>query len=75
MFEGKIAMEFDESKEAEIFYKALKPEEISAPSYRTETRIVLERNKLLIVIKSKDLSSFRAATNSFLRLLNVIANV
>lgn len=73
MFEGKIIIRFDDVKEAEIFYKALKPEETSSPRYRTKAEIVLKENELLIIIRSKDLSSFRAATNSFLRLLNTMA--
>ncbi|RLE84775.1 MAG: hypothetical protein DRJ41_02500 [Thermoprotei archaeon] len=75
MLVGKIIVEFEDDKEAKLFYEALKPEELTAPSYRSKVKISHDVNKLTIIINSKDVSSLRASVNSFLRLLNVLGNL
>ncbi len=68
MIRGKAVIEIEgKDKEAEIIYKAIFPEIKSSPSNRSKANIMLEGEKLRIVIDSKDASSFRASISSYIR--------
>jgi len=65
--ETELEIEFENSKEAEIVLKSIKPEINGSPSDRTSVDISICDNTLKIVINALDTASFRAALNSYLR--------
>ncbi|RLE58995.1 MAG: hypothetical protein DRJ35_06760 [Thermoprotei archaeon] len=69
---GKIIFSFEDPSISRILYQALYPETVKVPSHRSQYEISLKDNILIITIFSKDLSSFRAATNTMLRLLRAL---
>ncbi|MCD6458151.1 MAG: hypothetical protein DRJ39_00665 [Thermoprotei archaeon] len=73
--QGDIIVNLDSFKTAKIMYEALNPEVKSAPSYRSKSSIFLEKSKIIITVNANDLTSFRAAVNSYLRLIHVISEV
>ncbi|MEX0568295.1 MAG: KEOPS complex subunit Pcc1 [Candidatus Njordarchaeota archaeon] len=68
----EICIEFGDERHCNIFFKALKPETINPPSYRSNVKIIAEDGSLKIEICSKDLVSLRAAINSYLRWISLI---
>ncbi len=60
---------------ARIVYGALLPEIESPPTYRSLSSIELERHEITLRIRAPDISSFRAAFNSYTRLLQAVLSV
>jgi len=58
-------------RHAEIVYKAIKPETLTPPSYRSRASISMENTTITLKITATDFTSLRAAVNSFLKLLKV----
>ena len=69
---GKISLEFNTVTDAENIYVALYPETIKVPSHRSRYELYIQDKRVVIAIYSKDITSFRAAVNTMLRLLQTI---
>ena len=65
---------FDSSSEAALIAKSLSPE-IKQKIPKTTVKITLSNNTLLLDICSNDVSSLRAACNSYLRWINTALSV
>jgi len=65
---------FDSENEAEIIFNSLNPESKNKIP-KTNVKIFVDKNKLELNIESKDISSLRAASNSYLRWINTALNV
>jgi len=65
--ETELEIEFENSKEAEIVLKSIKPEINGSNSDRTSVNMNIHDNTLKIFINAPDTASFRAALNSYLR--------
>ncbi|MDO5850861.1 MAG: KEOPS complex subunit Pcc1 [Methanobacteriaceae archaeon] len=62
-----INIKFDSVNDAKIIYNSIKPEISYANKDRSKTILKLEKNILSINIISKDMASFRASINSYVR--------
>jgi len=69
---SRIILDFESKTEARNIYLVLYPETVKVPSHRSRYELLLEEKTLVITIYSKDLSSFRAAVNTMLRLLQTL---
>ncbi len=58
-----------------ILYSSLLPEVRTPPSYRSRSEIRVSPQKMVLTIEAADLVSFRAAVNSYLRLINALIRV
>ena len=65
---------FDSSEEARIVSQSLNPE-IKNKIPKTDVKINLSDKSFNLVIEAKDISSLRAACNSYLRWINTALNV
>lgn len=65
---------FDSSEEAKLVAESLSPE-IKHKIPKTDVEISLSKNSLFLKIESEDVSSLRAACNSYLRWINTAINV
>ena len=71
---AKFTLEFDSEEEAYVIAEALKPEIIQKiPKTKVETK--LSKNTFFIEISTDDISSLRAASNSYLRWINTALSV
>ncbi len=64
---SEIAIEFDDSKQAEVVYNSIILEFQTAPDYRSSMEIKLEDNIINISINAQDSTSFRASFNSAIK--------
>jgi tRNA threonylcarbamoyladenosine modification (KEOPS) complex Pcc1 subunit len=74
MKSAKFAFKFDSEKEARIIAESLQPE-IKHNIPKTNVDVSLSGKNFSLEIKAKDLSSLRAACNSYLRWINTALNV
>jgi tRNA threonylcarbamoyladenosine modification (KEOPS) complex Pcc1 subunit len=74
MRNANFIFNFDSKKEATIIAETLKPE-IKHKIPKTDVEISLSGKKILLKITAKDLSSLRAACNSYMRWINTALNV
>jgi len=74
MKSAKFIFNFDSNKEAKIIAESLTPE-IKHKIPKTNIEISISGNKISLQINAKDLSSLRAACNSYLRWINTALNV
>ena len=65
---------FDSSDEARIVASSLDPE-IKHKIPKTNVKVLLEDKTFSLEIEAKDISSLRAACNSYLRWINTALNV
>jgi tRNA threonylcarbamoyladenosine modification (KEOPS) complex Pcc1 subunit len=65
---------FNSKEEAEIIAEALEPE-IKNKIPKTDVEVTLSNNTFTLKINAKDISSLRAACNSYLRWINIAHNV
>ena len=65
---------FDSSSEAALVAASLSPE-IKQKIPKTDVELTQSKNKLFLKIKSEDVSSLRAACNSYLRWINTALSV
>ncbi len=72
---AEFEMEFENPWEAEVILKSLEPEITSAPSQRSSTNLKLVNNILKMEIDAADLTSLRAAINSYLRWIRLSYDV
>jgi len=69
---AEITIEFNSSETAKTLYKALLPETMSAPTFKTKVNIVFLEQKIKITIEADTTSSLRAALNSYLSWISSI---
>ncbi len=74
MKSASFIFNFDSEKEAKIIAETLHPE-IKHKIPKTNVEISLSGSKFSLYIDAKDLSSLRAACNSYLRWINTAINV
>ena len=74
MTSAKFVFNFDSEKEAKIVAESLAPE-IKNKIPKTNAEIKLKNNSLFLTIESNDISSLRAACNSYLRWINTALTV
>ena len=65
---AKIILRPGSRRMANAVFRAIEPEARSAPTGRSKIEVSMRRSALEISILSRDLSSMRAAVNTFLRL-------
>ncbi len=69
-----FVLDFENYDEARVVYDSLNPE-IKHKIPKTKIKVKLEETILNIDIEAKDISSLRAACNSYLRWINTALNV
>jgi tRNA threonylcarbamoyladenosine modification (KEOPS) complex Pcc1 subunit len=74
MFEAKIIINIESKIEAEIIVESISPE-IKKKIPNTKVNIYSNGNKIFLDIASKNISSLRAACNSYLRWIKTAKNV
>ncbi|ADP77628.1 Protein of unknown function DUF2144 [Methanothermus fervidus DSM 2088] len=62
-----IEISLNLEKDAEIVYKSIKPEVLTAPSQRSKLNIKRDKKKILFKIIAEDSHAYRASLNSILR--------
>lgn len=68
MHELKIEIPTNQPK---TIYESIKPELKSSPSKKSKINLKKQKNSITLSIQSRDVSSFRAAMNSWLRWIQV----
>ncbi len=74
MYSGCIEV-LGDPEELNILFKALYPERSGGKRYRSRVDIELGKEALRICVHSSSLASFRAAVNTFLRILSMILEI
>ena len=74
MKKASFVFKFDSAEEAKIIAEALDPE-IKHKIPKTKVEVSLSDKKFFLSIEAKDVSSLRAACNSYLRWINTALNV
>jgi len=74
MNHATFVFDIDTTKEALIVTKSLDPE-IKHRIPKTNVEVTQEKNRFSLKIESQDVSSLRAASNSYLRWINTILAV
>lgn len=70
----RFVFDFNSIKEAKVVAESLNPE-IRHKIPKTDIDISISKKTLLLNIEAKDVSSLRAACNSYLRWINTALNV
>ncbi len=74
MKSASFVFNFDSKKEARIIHESLDPE-IKHKIPKTNVKVSLSDKTFFLKIEAKDISSLRAACNSYLRWINTALNV
>ena len=74
MKKATLIFNFDSEKENKIIYESLIPE-IKNKIPKTKVKLSYDKKDLLLEIETNDISSLRAACNSYLRWINTALNV
>jgi len=74
MFISRFVFNFDSSDDAKIVFESLDPE-IKYKIPKTNIKASLFNKTISLEIEAKDISSLRAACNSYLRWINTALNV
>ena len=74
MKSAKFVFVFDSEEEAKIVAESLSPE-IKHKIPKTNVEVSLSKKKFSLTIEAKNISSLRAACNSYLRWINTALNV
>jgi len=74
MISAKFIFKFDSEKDAKIVAGSLSPE-IKNKIPKTNVKIKIDKKTYYLEIKSNDISSLRAACNSYLRWINTAFSV
>ena len=74
MKQARFLFTFDSSKEARIVAQSLSPE-IKHKTPKTKVDFSLSENMLSLIIEASDVSSLRAACNSYLRWITTALSV
>ena len=59
-------------KDLEHVYRAICPELKTQPSERSKAEVTLSRSELILRITASDVSSLRAAANSYMRIMRPV---
>lgn len=70
----KFVFDFDSTKEAKVIAESLQPE-IKHKIPKTNVDVSISEKTFSLSIEAKDVSSLRAACNSYLRWINTALNV
>ena len=70
---GSFKFKFESPEKASIVYSALKPEE--GKGIRSEAKVYLKGDELLLRLEAEDLTSFRASLNAWLRFIKICEEV
>ncbi len=74
MMKVKFVFDFDSTKEAKVIAESLQPE-IKHKIPKTNVDVSISEKTFSLSIEAKDVSSLRAACNSYLRWINTALNV
>jgi len=74
MKSARFVFNFDSEEEAKIIAESLNPE-IKHKIPKTNVKVTLLEKSFTLEIQTKDISSLRAACNSYLRWINTALNV
>ena len=74
MIETEIIIEMNSSTDTKIIIESISPE-INNKILNTKVNLYSSNNKIFLKINSRNLSSFRAACNSYLRWINTAYNI
>jgi len=74
MKKAVFEFDFDSSADAEILLESLKPE-IKHKIPKTDVSINIDKEKLILEINANDITSLRAACNSYLRWLKIAFDI
>jgi tRNA threonylcarbamoyladenosine modification (KEOPS) complex Pcc1 subunit len=74
MAKAEIIIDMDSNSDVRIIIDSISPE-IKNKIPNTTIKLNISNNKILLNINSKNLSSLRAACNSYLRWINTAINV
>jgi len=66
---------FDNESDTQVVYDSIYIESKAKLTDRSTTKISKEKNKIILIIKAKDITALRAAVNSYLRLLNLVVKI
>ena len=69
---AKVRINLKSRREAEIVYRAIRPETLSSPTQRSRAEIIFDENTLILMIEASDTTALRAAINSYLRWIMLI---
>ena len=69
-----FVLDFDTPSDAKVVYESLNPE-IKNKIPKTKVKVSLEKTVLKLEVEADDISSLRAASNSYLRWINTALNV
>ena len=70
----RFVFDFDSTKEAKVIAESLQPE-IKHKIPKTNVDVSISKKTFSLSIEAKDVSSLRAACNSYLRWINTALNV
>jgi tRNA threonylcarbamoyladenosine modification (KEOPS) complex Pcc1 subunit len=70
----KISLKLDTSKDAEIIAESLLPE-IKKPIPNTKVEMIVKKKYITLIIKSNQINTLRAASNSFIRWIQTALSV
>lgn len=73
--ESEIAIEFEDSKKAQIVYDSIILEFQTAPDYRSSMEMKLQDNVIKIAILARDSTSFRASFNSAIKWIRLSVEI
>jgi tRNA threonylcarbamoyladenosine modification (KEOPS) complex Pcc1 subunit len=74
MMKVRFVFDFDSTKEAKVIAESLQPE-IKHKIPKTDVDVSISEKTFSLSIEAKDVSSLRAACNSYLRWINTALNV
>ncbi|MGQ4915760.1 MAG: KEOPS complex subunit Pcc1 [Candidatus Asgardarchaeia archaeon] len=66
---------FDNESDTQVVYDSIYIESKAKLTDRSITEISKEKNKIILIVKAKDITALRAAVNSYLRLLNLVIKI
>ena len=74
MIKASFTINFDSEEDARVITKSIEPE-ILKKIPKTKVNVKSDKNIYKIIIEAQDISSLRAACNSYLRWINTALNV
>ena len=74
MMKVRFVFDFDSTKEVKVIVESLQPE-IKHKIPKTNVDVAISEKSFSLSIEAKDLSSLRAACNSYLRWINTALNL
>jgi len=75
MIQSEVEIQMEDKKTADIIWNAIKPEIENSPSNRSKMEMKLKDKTIILKIKSKDATAFRAAINSTLRWIKLAYDI